>query len=82
MWGLINYQEVSRYFKVLTGINRIDLLEHWILHLFSDESENHVMRETISINQMRNAGFSDITVTHRHEVNAMIKAIKPMDLTT
>ena len=75
-------QEVSRYFKVLTGINRIDLLEHWILHLFSDESENHVMRETISINQMRNAGFSDITVTHRHEVNAMIKAIKPMDLTT
>jgi len=70
-------QEVSSYFKVLTKINRMDLLEHWIVHLFSDESENHVMRETVALTQLRNAGFSDIKLTHRNEVNALITAIKP-----
>lgn len=69
-------QEVSGYFQVLTDIGRIDLLEHWIVHLFSDESENHVMRETYSINQLRSAGFSDITLTHRYAVNALITATK------
>jgi ubiquinone/menaquinone biosynthesis C-methylase UbiE len=69
--------EVSGYFKVLTQINRMDLLEHWIVHLFSDESDNHVMRETVALNELRNAGFIDITLTHRYEVNALITAIKP-----
>lgn len=69
--------EVAGYFKVLTGINRLDLLEHWIVHLFSDESENHVMRETTSLNQLRNAGFIDIQLKHRNEVNALVTAIKP-----
>lgn len=69
--------EVGGYFKVLTEINRLDLLEHWIVHLFSDESENHVMRETIALTQLRNAGFSEIKLTHRHDVNALITALKP-----
>ncbi len=70
-------QEVAGYFKVLTGIDRLDLLEHWIVHLFSDESENHVMRESIALQQLRDAGFSDIAVTNRMEVNALVKAVKP-----
>jgi len=70
-------KEVSGYFNVLTNINRLDLLEHWIVHLFSDESENHVMRETVSLTQLRNAGFFDIKLSHRNEVNALITAIKP-----
>ncbi len=69
--------EVTGYFKVLTGINRLDLLEHWIVHLFSDESENHVMRETISLNQLKDAGFVNIQINHRNEVNALVTAIKP-----
>lgn len=55
----------------------MDLLEHWIVHLFSDESENHVMRETVALIQLRNAGFFDIKLSHRNEVNALITAIKP-----
>jgi len=70
-------KEVSGYFNVLTNINRLDLLEHWIVHLFSDESENHVMRETVALIQLRNAGFFDIKLSHRNEVNALITAIKP-----
>lgn len=70
--------EVSGYFKVLTQINKLDVLEHWIVHLFSDESENHVMRESVALDQLRAAGFSDINLTHRLEVNALVTAIKPI----
>ena len=70
-------EEISGYFKVLTRVNKLDVLEHWIVHLFNDESENHVMRETVSLNQLHDAGFSDIKLTHRLEVNALVTAVKP-----
>lgn len=69
--------EVSGYFKVLTRINKLDVLEHWIVHLFNDESENHVMRESVALDQLRDSGFSDITLSHRAEVNALLTATKP-----
>jgi len=68
--------EVRGYFKVLTEINRLDVLEHWIVHLFNDESENHVMRESVALDQLRIAGFSGIKLTHRLEGNALVTAIK------
>ena len=70
-------EEVSGYFKVLTRINKLDVLEHWIVHLFNDESENHVMRETAALDQLRDAGFSEIKLAHRLEVNALVTAVKP-----
>ncbi|ESS73218.1 methyltransferase type 11 [Methyloglobulus morosus KoM1] len=70
-------EEVAGYFKVLTEINRLDLLEHWIVHLFSDESENHVMRQSNAIRQLHEAGFSDISISDRMAVNALVKAVKP-----
>jgi ubiquinone/menaquinone biosynthesis C-methylase UbiE len=70
-------QEVSAYFKVLSNINRLDLLEHWIVHLFNDESENHVMRTSVALKQMADAGFTDINLAHRLEVNALVTALKP-----
>ncbi len=70
-------QEISGYFKVLLDVNRPDLLEHWIIHLFNDESENHVMRQSFSLLQLHEAGFSDIELTHRMAVNALVMAYKP-----
>jgi len=70
-------QEVSAYFEVLTRINRLELLEQWIVHLFNDESENHVMRTSVALKQLADAGFTDINLTHRLEVNALVTAIKP-----
>ncbi|MGD0960384.1 MAG: class I SAM-dependent methyltransferase [Methylomonas sp.] len=68
--------EVAGYFKVLTGMNRLDLLEHWIIHLFNDESENHIMRESAAIRQLSAAGFQNITLKHRKDVNALLTAVK------
>jgi tRNA (cmo5U34)-methyltransferase len=74
--GLIQ-QEVSGYFSVLTKIQRLDLLEHWIVHLFSDESENHVQRESVAVELMQQTGFSAIKLTNRLQVNALVTAVKP-----
>ncbi|NOQ17561.1 MAG: methyltransferase domain-containing protein [Methyloprofundus sp.] len=68
--------EVSGYFKALVAIDKLDVLEHWIVHLFSDESENHVMRETFSLQQLQQVGFKQVSLAHRCEVNALVVAEK------
>lgn len=72
-----NQLDISHWFSVLAKAQRLDLLEHWIVHLMSDESENHVMRETPALTKLREAGFTDIKLTHRQEVNALVTAVKP-----
>jgi len=69
-------KEVSGYFKALIAVNKLDVLEHWIVHLFSDESENHVMRESFSLQQLQQAGFSVVSLSDRCELNALVIAEK------
>jgi ubiquinone/menaquinone biosynthesis C-methylase UbiE len=69
-------KEIAHYFKVLTAEKKPDLLEHWITHLFADEAENRVMRETVSIEQLKKAGFVEVKLSQRTEVNALVTAIK------
>ena len=69
-------QEVAGYFKVLKDINRLDLLENWIIHLFNDESENHIMRESVALKQLQEIGFKQIELKLRLEVNALLIAVK------
>jgi ubiquinone/menaquinone biosynthesis C-methylase UbiE len=71
--------EVSQYFEILTPLNRSDVLKQWIVHLFNDESEDHVMRENKALEQMHHFGFIDIKITHRMTVNALLTASKPKD---
>ena len=73
----LTQEEVGQYFKVLTEINRTDLLEQWIVHLFNDESEDHVMREGVAMHQMLEAGFIRIKISDRKGVNALVTATKP-----
>jgi len=68
--------EVADYFKVLKKLNKLDVLEHWIIHLFNDESENHVMRESVALQQLNSLGFIEITLSERLEVNALLTARK------
>lgn len=69
-------QEVAGYFKVLTEMDRLDLLEQWILHLFSDESEARIMRETASLTELQEAGFQRVQLKSRQDVNALMTAVK------
>ncbi|WP_428353404.1 methyltransferase domain-containing protein [Methyloprofundus sp.] len=68
--------DIAGYFDVLVKINKLDVLQHWIVHLFADESENHVMRESFSLQQLEQAGFDKISLTERCQVNALVTAQK------
>ncbi|AAU92370.1 methyltransferase, UbiE/COQ5 family [Methylococcus capsulatus str. Bath] len=70
-------EEVKQYFKVFRELNRIDLLEHWIVHLFSDESPDRVMRLAPSLDAMAEIGFHPVSVHYRDEVNALVTGSKP-----
>lgn len=73
----LTQQDASHFFKVLIAANKPDLLEQWILHLFSDEAEHHIMRESVALTQIQQAGFQNIQLTHRASVNALVTATKP-----
>ena len=70
--------DISHWFSVLTEMQRLDLLEHWVVHVMSDESENHVMRETPALDLLWNTGFTEIRLTNRNEANALVTAVKPV----
>ena len=69
--------EVSQYFKALIPLNRSDVLEQWLVHLFNDESQDVVMRESIALKQLDDFGFSDIKISNRINGNALVTAKKP-----
>ena len=48
------------------------------MHIFSDESENHVMREAVALQQLQDSGFLAITVSDRSAINALVTAKKPI----
>jgi ubiquinone/menaquinone biosynthesis C-methylase UbiE len=70
-------EEVRRYFRTFTELNRVDLLERWIVHLFSDESPDHVMPLEPNLSAMRAIGFEAVTVHFREDVNALVSGAKP-----
>ncbi|MGZ8219265.1 class I SAM-dependent methyltransferase [Methylomagnum sp.] len=69
--------EVREYFRVFIGLNRADLLEQWIVHLFSDESPDHIMRLAPALELMGRIGFQPVEVHSRAGVNALLSGVKP-----
>lgn len=69
--------DVRGYFKVFTKLNRFDLLEQWVVHLFSDESQEHIMRLGASLKKLQDIGFAPIDVPFREGVNTLLTAGKP-----
>ncbi len=69
-------EEVKGYFRVFAELQRPDLLEQWIVHLFSDESAEHIMRLQPALDAMAEIGFQNIGLHFRDGVNALISAAK------
>jgi len=76
---LADTQNIVRgWFKLFRQIDRLDLLEDWIVHLISDESPKIIMYYTPSLEQLRQIGFSDVSVDFRDGVDTLIRATKPL----
>lgn len=70
-------EEAKHYFKTFIEMNRIDLLKHWVVHLFSDESPDRVMRLAPALQRMAEIGYQPVAVHYRQEVNALLTGSKP-----
>lgn len=71
-------QEIRVYFREFLAMNRPDLLEAWILHVFSDESPDRVMRLQPSLALLLDAGFETPVIHYREGINAVLLARRPL----
>jgi ubiquinone/menaquinone biosynthesis C-methylase UbiE len=72
----LTQKEVRHWFKTFAELGRYDLLEHWVVHLFSDESADHIMRLGLSITDLERLGLM-VEVAFRVGVNTLLRAVKP-----
>jgi len=68
---------VRHWFKVFTDLARPDLLQEWVVHFFSDESDEHIMWFTPSLKALETLGFADVTVRWREGVDTLLTATRP-----
>jgi tRNA (cmo5U34)-methyltransferase len=69
--------EARHYMEVLLAMGRTDLLEQWVLHLFSDASPERLMRLSPAREHMREIGFEAIEISYREGFDTLLKAAKP-----
>jgi tRNA (cmo5U34)-methyltransferase len=69
--------EVRGYFRVFVEMGRPDVLEEWVVHLFSDESPDRIMRLDAALERLGQAGFSPVVQHFRDGVNTLVSAAKP-----
>ncbi len=72
----LTQDEVRGYFRVFMEMARPDLLEQWVVHLFSDESQDRIMRLEPALALMAQIGFQSITQHYREGVNALVSGVK------
>lgn len=73
----LTQEEARHWFTSFAAIGRYDLLEQWIVHLFSDESPDHIMRLAPALACLQNLGFAPVEVLFREGVNTVLIAVKP-----
>jgi tRNA (cmo5U34)-methyltransferase len=73
----LTQSEVRHWFKTFTEINRLDLLQEWVVHLFSDESPEHIMYFSPAIEHLRATGFDPVQIEFREGVDTLVAAFKP-----
>ncbi|WP_292531348.1 class I SAM-dependent methyltransferase [Methylocystis sp.] len=75
---LADTQAVVRgWFKIFIDMNRLDLLEDWVVHLLSDESPRRIMYFEPALQQLRDVGFAPVRVEFRDGVDTLVTAAKP-----
>lgn len=66
---------VRQWFKSFAAINRYDLLEDWVVHLYSDKSSEHIMYFSPTMALLREVGFEP-AVLYREGVDTLVAATK------
>lgn len=68
---------IRHWFATFAKLRRPDLLEEWVVHLFSDERPDRIMVFTPALEELRALGFAPVEVEFREEVDTLVAAFKP-----
>ena len=75
-------EELRHYCRTFSSIERADLLEQWVVHLYGDESPDHIMRFQPALRCLEQSGFDPVVVHYREGVNTLVSAVKPASFAT
>ena len=68
---------LRHWFATFASLGRPDLLEEWVIHLFSDESPDRIMVFTPALEELGRLGFAPIDIEFRDGVDTLVAATKP-----
>jgi len=70
-------RDLRHWFRTFGEMKRYDLLEDWVVHLYSDESPQRIMRFTPALETLRRLGFVETRSEFRDGVDTLLVAQKP-----
>jgi tRNA (cmo5U34)-methyltransferase len=68
---------LRHWFATFAKLGRPDVLEEWVVHLFSDESPDRIMVFTPALEELGRLGFAPIEIDFRDGVDTLVAATKP-----
>jgi tRNA (cmo5U34)-methyltransferase len=68
---------LRHWFATFAKLGRPDVLEEWVIHLFSDESPDRIMVFTPALEELDALGFAPIEIDFRDGVDTLVAAAKP-----
>lgn len=68
--------QIRQYKEKFSKIDRHDLIEEWIAHEKLDKKPSVIMKEKVSINQMKAIGFKNMKIIYRKTNHAILVAEK------
>jgi tRNA (cmo5U34)-methyltransferase len=69
---------LRHWFATFAKLGRPDVLEEWVVHLFSDESPDRIMPFTLTLEELGALGFAPIEIDFREGVDTLVAATKPL----
>jgi len=68
---------LRHWFTTFASLGRPDILEEWVIHLFSDESPDRIMVFTPALEELGRLGFAPVEIEFRDGVDTLVAATKP-----
>lgn len=68
--------QLRQFKEQFTAIGRLDLVEEWTRHYLEDNDPDVLMKESVSLTDLRRIGFSNPRVTYRQHMEAVVIAVK------
>ncbi len=74
----ITQEMLRHWFTTFAQLGRPDVLEEWVIHLFSDELPDRIMVFTPALEELGALGFAPVEIEYRDGVDTLVAATKPL----